>query len=145
MKFKQKSIIETARNIRYNVEISTPEPDNASSKRPGCLRISRSRNNKKHNRITAHHPALPASPAEFCSSSKIHGKSVARQIPFSMLVCTPNSDAKKPQPIASLGVSSKNNISRMGPNIITRFSLSARDNTMSSVTSPIASMPCLRD
>jgi hypothetical protein len=70
---------------------------------------------------------------------------LALQVSPTIAVCTPNRAPNGPQPTASLGVSNKTRISRMGRNICNRCRMSVLVIRMSSVRSPIASIPCLRD
>ena len=65
VKLRQKSITETLKNIKYNVEIITPAFASACSILDGCDLIFGSKNNSKSKKIHAHQPEDPASPAEF--------------------------------------------------------------------------------
>ena len=61
---RQTPIIDTARNIRHSVETGIPESDSAPITLRGCFRKPGSANSSANSGMTAHRPALPASPAE---------------------------------------------------------------------------------
>ena len=142
--FRQKSMIETVRNIRYSVAINPPAWARPSISFFGLARTSGSRNNNPISVTTANQPALPASPAAFCNNCKIHGNEVTRH-PVSVITrSAPNRPPIRPQPTSSFEVNNKTRINRIGPKIISKLSLSCRSITMSSVILPIGSIPCLR-
>ena len=119
--FRQKSMIETARNIRYRVEIRIPASENASSSRRGRARMSGSRNSRKHSRNTAHQPALPASPAAFWSSWSGQESRTTSHPPAANTRSAPSRPSNQPQPTFSLDVSNRKRMTRIGPKIITRL------------------------
>ena len=70
VKLRQKSITETARNIKYKVLTNIPASDNAWTNFEGFNLIFLSKKNKTISNAVAHQPAEPASPAEFWNICK---------------------------------------------------------------------------
>ena len=98
-----------------------PASERPSNILVGFNRKSRSINIKISNRNTAHQPAAPASPAEFCRSWIIQGNDITSHTPLLYTTFAPNAIDSQLQPTDSFGVKRRIKIRNTGPNICERY------------------------
>ena len=122
-----------------------PDSARASSNMRGRPRKSSSRNKSTATNSAAHHPVAPASPAAFWTICNTQGSDLTEQRSSRIKASAPSSQPTGPQPTRSFGVSRSIRMSKIGKKIWHRCRMSLRLMCISSVSSPKALMPCLRD